>query len=199
MAVDTQLIIYIAAGVFLLSGIIVTVYLFLSKKQEQKVQNPVQQNSGATVSSGKNLQPLQEDKPIFQIDQPTIPSLPDFKDPKLVNVRYPLIPPYTFARVSWDSKENELTYNIEEPVLTDKEKDLLKTLEDGVRELINLSFISVKDKNTVLVYLEKNIRVLLTELAIDLPTDSFLKIMYYIYRDFVGLNELEPLMNDYFF
>ena len=150
------------------------------------------------VSKTKNVQPLQEDKPAFQIEQPTIPGLPDFRDPKTVNVRYPLIPPYTFARISWDSAESELTYTIEEPILTDKEKDTLKILEDGVKELINLSYISVNDKNTILIYLEKNIRVLLTELSIDLPMDSFLKIMYYIYRDFVGLNELEPLMNDYF-
>ena len=39
---------------------------------------------------------------------------------------------------------------------------------------------------------------MLSELSIKVTLDAFLKIMYYIYRDFVGLNELEPLMNDYF-
>src|SRR3989344_1159219 len=45
---------------------------------------------------------------------------------------------------------------------------------------------------------EKNVRVLMTELSIEVTKSSFLKLIYYIYRDFVGLNELEPLMNDYY-
>ena len=139
-----------------------------------------------------------EEKPLFRIDQPTIPNLPELKDPKLLDIRYPLIPPYTFARIRWDSANTELVYEIEEPQLSEKEKKTLDILEDGIKELINLSFISVSDKQTVLLYLEKNIRVLLTELSIDISMESYLKIMYYIYRDFVGLNELEPLMNDYF-
>src|SRR3989338_6758459 len=137
-----------------------------------------------------------EERPLFRIDQPTIPNLPELKDPKLLDIRYPFIPPYTFARIRWDSANTELVYEIEEPQLSEKEKKTLDILEDGIKELINLSFISVSDKQTVLLYLEKNIRVLLTELSIDISMESYLKIMYYIYRDFVGLNEIEPLIND---
>ena len=124
--------------------------------------------------------------------------MPELKDPRQLNIKYPLIPPYTFAHIYWDESNTELVYDIEEPELTEKENETLILLEDGIKELINLSFISVKDKDTVLLYLEKNIKVLLTELSIELTNESFVKIMYYIYRDFVGLNELEPLMNDQF-
>ncbi len=186
MALDNNLILIIGISVFALSIIIAVVITLLKKSKDSKQKQP----------SIKSVQPISEDKPTFQIEQPTIPGLPELKDPKTINIRYPLIPPYTFARIAWDNANSELVYTIEEPILSDKEKEVLSLLEDGVRELINLSFITVKDKNTVLIYLEKNIRVLLTELSIDLPLDSFLKIMYYIYRDFVGMNELEPLMND---
>ncbi len=141
---------------------------------------------------------LKDNKTIFKIEQPTIPNLPEANDPRTLDVRYPLIPPYAFARIRWDDKETELFYEIEEPQITEKEKQILDTLEEGIKELINLSFISVSDKQTVLIYLEKNIKVLITELSIDINMESYLKIMYYIYRDFVGLNELEPIMNDYF-
>jgi len=136
------------------------------------------------------------DKPTFKIEQFSMPDLPEIKDPKLFDFKYPLIPPYCYAHIKWDKENTELVYSIEEPQLNDKENETLKILEDGIRELINLSFISVKDKDTILLYLEKNIRVLLTELSIDLSMESYLKIMYYIYRDFVGLNEIEPLIND---
>lgn len=179
--------------------------LFGLSKKENKGMDKTQQNTGTVptpvplpvgVTSTSSIS--KEDKALFRIEQPTIPNLPDIKDPKLVDIIYPLIPPYTFARIMWDNPATELVYEIEEPKLTEKEKQILDTLEEGIRELINLSFISVKDRETVLIYLEKNIRVLLTELSIDLTIESYLKIMYYIYRDFVGLNELEPLMNDYF-
>ena len=194
---DIKTIGIIGGGVFLTAGMAASIILLLKSKKPQtnsSILKPLQDVKNIT----SKINPISDQKSLFQIEQPSMPDLPEFKDPKMVNVRYPLIPPYTFARISWDNENSELVYQIEEPVLNDNEKELLKTLEDGVKELINLSFISVKDKNTVLIYLEKNIRVLLTELAIDLPNDSFLKIMYYIYRDFVGMNQLEPLMNDYF-
>ncbi|MBI2148543.1 Flp pilus assembly complex ATPase component TadA [Candidatus Woesearchaeota archaeon] len=172
--------------------------LFSGFKKEASKENQTAQNNKTPIPQAAPTSIKKETQPLFKIEQPTIPNLPEAKDPKTIDIRYPLIPPYTFARIRWDQKETELVYEIEEPNITDKEKQILDTLEEGIKELINLSFISVKDKETVLLYLEKNIRVLLTELSIELTTDSYLKIMYYIYRDFVGLNELEPLMNDYF-
>ncbi len=141
----------------------------------------------------------QEEKPIFSIDtNQDIPKLPELDDPTKIDIRYPLIAPYAYAHIHWENAHTELVYTIEEPTLTDQETEILILLEEGIKELINLSFISVKDQRTVLIYLEKNMRILLTEFAIELKMDSYLKIMYYIYRDFVGLNDLDPLMNDYY-
>src|SRR3989338_4366183 len=140
-----------------------------------------------------------EEEAFFKIDVGAeIPKLPDIEDKKNVDVKYPLIPPYCYAHIKWDAENNELVYLIEEPELTDREKKILDVLEEGVKELINLSFIRVKDQQTVFAYLEKNVKVLLTELAIKIERYVYMKLMYYIYRDFVGLNELEPLMNDYY-
>ena len=140
-----------------------------------------------------------EEEAFFKIDVGAeIPKLPDIEDKKNVDVKYPLIPPYCYAHIKWDAENNELVYHIEEPELTDREKKILDVLEEGVKELINLSFISVKEKTTVVLYLEKNVKVLLNELSINITSETFLKLMYYLYRDFVGLNELEPLMNDYY-
>src|SRR3989338_7316618 len=140
-----------------------------------------------------------EDKPFFKVDiSQEIPPVPDYKNKEETNVRYPLIAPYAYAHIYWDSNAGEVIYNIEEPELDDREKKILEILEEGVKELINLSFIYVNQKNEVIVYLEKNVRVLLNEMSISLNSEGFLKLMYYIYRDFVGLNEVEPLLNDYY-
>ncbi len=216
MALSKNVLILIGAGLF--GGLLASVALLLKSKKKQETlptrpalnqtniqpQQTINQNNQIPKPSSNlqqtiktNVQSIQkQEKPIFQIHEPTIPKLPDIKDNRLIDVRYPLIPPYTFAHIYWDNKNTELIYDIEEPKLTEKEKETLETLEEGIKEIINLSFISVSDKETLLLYLEKNIKVLLTELSIQITMDTFLKIMYYIYRDFVGLNDLEPLMND---
>lgn len=135
---------------------------------------------------------------IFKIGEQDIPSLPDVKDETKFDAKYPLIDPFANAHIFWDSKNNELIYNVEEPVLNEREKKILGMLEEGIAELINISFLNLKTIDVVIEYLEKNIKVLLSEFGIKLSRESFLKLMYYIYRDFVGLNEIEPLMKDYF-
>ena len=139
-----------------------------------------------------------EEKPKFFIDlKPKIPAFPEVEKEKL-DIRYPLIPPYAYAHIFWDPTNKELVYFVEEPGLNQEEERILNLLEDGIKELINISFISVKSGETIIEYLEKNLQVLLDELRINLAEESYLKVMYYIYRDFVGLNKIEPLLCDYF-
>ncbi len=124
--------------------------------------------------------------------------LPTIKDKTKLNVRYPLIEPFAYAHIFWDVKKHELIYQIEEPVLNVDEKRVLGILEKGIEELINISFIAIKSSDVIVKYLEDNVKVLLNEYRIKVAKTTFLKLMYYVYRDFVGLNEIEPIMRDYF-
>ena len=124
------------------------------------------------------------------------PELPEVKDETKLDLRYGLIMPYAYAHLYWDEVHGEVVYSIEEPNLDVKEKEVLNTLEQGVQELIDISFINVDDKEVLIEYLEKNIKVLLKELGIGISRSSYLKFMYYIYRDFIGLNKIEPVIND---
>ena len=135
-------------------------------------------------------------KTIFKVD--LAPKIPEFPtgDKRELDFRYPLIAPYANAHIYWDATKQEIMYELEEPELTPDERKVLNLLEDGVRELINVSYLSLNKGDTVINYLEKNLKVLLNELRITLNKESYLKIMYYIYRDFVGLDKIEPLMND---
>ncbi len=125
------------------------------------------------------------------------PELPEVSDQTKLDLRYGLILPYAYAHLYWDEVQGEVVYSVEEPNLDVKEKEILNTLEQGVQELIDISFINVDDKEVLIEYLEKNVKVLLKELGIGINRNSYLKLMYYIYRDFIGLNKIEPLMNDF--
>jgi len=124
--------------------------------------------------------------------------LPPFKDKKEIDVRYALIAPFAFAHIFWDPEEDELVYEVEEPQLSDDEKTLLKTIKIALEERINISYVGAVKSGTVIAYLESNLQSILLELGFRISKDSYLKLMYYIYRDFIGLDKIEPLMRDFF-
>jgi len=143
--------------------------------------------------------PLEPVKEAFFLDlRPRSISLPDFKERREINVRYPLIPPYAFAHIFFDEESKEVVYYVEEPVLNDVEKELLELVQLGLQEMINISFIRTGNISLVLQYLEKNVQSILIELGTTVNKETYDKLMYYVFRDSVGLNEIEPLMRDYY-
>jgi type IV secretory pathway ATPase VirB11/archaellum biosynthesis ATPase len=138
-------------------------------------------------------------EPIFKISFPDdIPVLPDEPDVTKIDVRYTVIEPFVQIHIYWFPADNELHYDVEEPVLTDKEKKSLVILRDGLNELINISFINIETEEKIIEFLEKNVRILIDEFGLKMTKDQFLKYMYYLYRDFIGLDRVEPLMQDYY-
>ena len=129
---------------------------------------------------------------------PTIPALPRFEDKKRVDVRYVLIAPYATAHIYWDKKINELVYDIEEPLLSETEKIALDRLEEAMLELINVNVAVEKSTEAVAEYLDKTARLLIDELNIKMSESTYEKVFYFLYRDFIGFNEVDPLLKDYF-
>jgi flagellar protein FlaI len=129
---------------------------------------------------------------------PTIPPLPILKDKTQVDIRYVLIAPYVSVHIYWDPKENELVYEVEEPILTAYQKDILKKIEEAMIELINIDIVVEKNQNAMIEYINKTAKLIIDELGLDITNEDYKKIFYYLFRDFVGLNEVEPLLRDYF-
>ncbi len=154
-------------------------------------------NNNANVDS--KLNSVDKNKPNFYIDiRPKLVKLPEFTDETKINVRYPLLSPHAFAHIFWDEKNEELVYYIEEPQLTDTEKDVLRLIQMGLEEMINISFVKANKFNLVIDYLEKNVQSILIELGTKVSASTYQKIMYYVFRDSVGLNAVEPLLHDYY-
>ncbi|MBU2638797.1 MAG: Flp pilus assembly complex ATPase component TadA [Nanoarchaeota archaeon] len=138
-------------------------------------------------------------KPLFKIAFPNeIPVLPEPKDISKIDVRYKVIEPFVDIHIYWDAKNNELAYEVEEPKLTEQETKDLRIIEEGLTELINISYINIEDMNIVIEFLEKNLKIILDEFGIKVSEETFLKYMYFLYRDLIGMNQVEPLLKDYF-
>jgi len=129
---------------------------------------------------------------------PTVPALPKVEDKKKVDVRYMLIPPFASAHIFWDDKISELVYEIEEPVLKDFEKAGLEKLESAMLELVNINVAVEKTIEATTEYVDKTARLLIDELNLNISKESYNKIFYYLFRDFIGFNEIDPLLRDYF-
>ncbi len=111
-------------------------------------------------------------------------------------VRYPLIEPYAYAVIKRDPRYHTLVYNVVEPFLNEEEKAILEKLKQSLVSTINVSLRAIKNQEELMRFLEEQTQTLIAEYDFDLSPDQYLKLMYYIYRDFVGLNEIEPLMQD---
>jgi len=129
---------------------------------------------------------------------PTIPPLPNIQDKTKINLRYVLISPYVSVHIYWDKKEGELIYNVEEPKLNQQEEGILHTLETSLGEMININILIDKTTEAIIEYIDKTSRLLIEELNLQINEESYKKIFYYLFRDFAGLNKIEPLMRDFF-
>jgi flagellar protein FlaI len=129
---------------------------------------------------------------------PRIPSLKKVKDKSKIDVRYCLIAPFAYAHIYWDPKKYELAYDIEEPLLSDYEKSCKEKILSTMREMINIEDIAKEDASALLDYIDRRLKFLTIELGIELSYESYKKIFYYLCRDFIGFNETDPLLKDYF-
>ncbi|HIP66536.1 MAG TPA: secretion system protein E, partial [Candidatus Nanopusillus sp.] len=132
-------------------------------------------------------------------ETPKIPSLPDAKPPELykINIEYPLIPLFAYANIYYDLVNDELVYNVIEPVLERDEELLIKHIKE---EIINKIYQDVdnltdKDKEEILLDL---LLSTIKRYKIKYNKESLLKIFYYLWRDMIGLEKVEPLMHDPF-
>jgi flagellar protein FlaI len=137
--------------------------------------------------------------PKVEIDfSPKIKILKKEEDKTKINVRYALVAPFCYAHIYWDPKIYEVVYEIEEPSLTRKEKQYKDQLIDAMRNLINFETVIENKKETLIDYIDKRFRILAVELGFDLTYESFRKIFYYLTRDFIGFDDADPLLKDYF-
>ncbi len=147
---------------------------------------------------------MQEKKTSVNYERPFIdfstksPFLKKATDKTKIDVRYPLISPFAFAHIYWDRKNSELIYEIEEPVLNDEESKHKKELISAMEKMISISETMERNQNSLLDYIHESLKLLVSELGIDISYESYKKIYYYLCRDFVGFNEIDPFLRDYY-
>ena len=94
------------------------------------------------------------------------------------------------------SDDGDHTYRVTEPILTKQEKETKEKIVNGLLEMLDIELSSIKKRGEALRYLEEQVNKILDEYEIKLTDKGLARILYYVQRDFIGLNEIEPLMQD---
>jgi len=114
------------------------------------------------------------------------------------DIRYMLISPYATAHIYWDNKEKEMIYDLEEPVLNEEEKQNFEKIEKAMLDMVNINMILERDEKSLIEYIDRTLKLIISELGLKIAERTYEKLFYYIYRNFIGLNEIEALMHDYY-
>ena len=147
--------------------------------------------------SSKKINILDYPQPAIDFS-PRIPKLKKEKNKSKINVRYCLIAPFAYVHIYWDPKEYEVIYRIEEPILDKIESRYMEQLISGMKNMINFDEVIHRTRDALFEYIDKRFKMFAIELGMDLSYESYKKIYYYLCRDFIGFNETEPLLRDYF-
>ncbi len=132
----------------------------------------------------------------------TLPAYDQEKDVPLVDFivpeglqeieRYWLQEPYTFAAVLEDKRTKY--YKLVEPALTKYEKELLERVYEDLQDILVLnSTTSKQEKNTLLI--DKAL-FLLDRYKAEISPPSTHKIIYYLRRNLLGYDKINPLLYD---
>ena len=129
---------------------------------------------------------------------PPVPPLKKISDKTKIDIRYSVIAPFAFVHIYWDPKTYEVVYEVEEPQLDETETAFREQILTAMRDMINFDTVVEKDIEKLLDYIDERFKIIATELGINMTYETYRKIYYYLVRDFVGFNESDPLLKDYF-
>ena len=108
---------------------------------------------------------------------------------------YEIEPPYSYIRIVYDPDLHEYQYQVIEPELSEKEKELLENIEIRLVETLDVNLRDITKANAK-TYLREHVDIFMRDYRIELSPVNHEKIMYYITRDFLGYGEIDALMKD---
>ncbi|MBN1222974.1 MAG: hypothetical protein JXB23_06970, partial [Candidatus Aminicenantes bacterium] len=116
--------------------------------------------------------------------------------------KYPLIPEnpgrnekiYAYARIKWDPTKNELVYFVVEPQLSEREDRMVEYVKKELEERLDIDFMKLGEIRAKEL-LDKEIRHIISGIK-GLDSEKIDVINYYVQRNIIGLDRIEPLMKD---
>ncbi|MDH5806365.1 MAG: type II/IV secretion system ATPase subunit [Candidatus Methanomethylicaceae archaeon] len=110
---------------------------------------------------------------------------------------YPIEEPYVYATIVEDPSTKEIKYIAIEPTLTDEDKKVLKKIKEIFLDELDIDLMELSKEEASKI-LENRIKKIIKEYKINIDEGQFKKILYYLKRDFLGFEKIDPLMKDHY-
>jgi len=107
---------------------------------------------------------------------------------------YPIIEPYAYVRILYNKKEHTRFYEVVEPSLTEKEKEMLGVIENAFVKSLGVS-IEELEKEPV-KHLREAMNDIVKAYSLPIPREAEDKMFYFVKRDMLGYGDIDVLMND---
>ncbi|MBU5575455.1 MAG: type II/IV secretion system ATPase subunit [Candidatus Aenigmarchaeota archaeon] len=120
----------------------------------------------------------------------------EFPEGKEIDFTYNIIPSFVKVHIYYDKKIKQNIYEIIEPKLNEQEKEIYNRIVEILLETIDIELSAIRNTEKLIPYIEENVQKIIEKFDIKINKEQIGKILYYIWRNFVGLNELEPLIQD---
>jgi flagellar protein FlaI len=108
--------------------------------------------------------------------------------------QYDLNAPYAKARIV--KEEGQTKYQIAEVQLSDDEKRKLKEIGELLIEELDVDIKKLGTNENAAAYIRKLVEKIIKNYKIKVTPDSLDRLMYYIVRDFVHFDKIDPMMRD---
>ncbi|OPY37602.1 MAG: hypothetical protein A4E35_01188 [Methanoregula sp. PtaU1.Bin051] len=108
---------------------------------------------------------------------------------------YPVNEPYAYIRIIYDHATHEYTYQVIEPLLSEPEKDLLKELKERLFETLDINTKDIS-KEEARLKLRAAADSIMQDYGIHLSPIEREKILYNMYKDFLGDGLIDAIMHD---
>ena len=109
--------------------------------------------------------------------------------------RYYLNKPFAEAIIVKEST-GQIKYLVSEVPLSEVEKKQLSQIKELLTDELNVDFKKLGSSEKTVSYLKKQIRTMIKNYKLKVDATSFDKIAYYIVRDYVYFDKIDPLMKD---
>ncbi|MCD4816876.1 MAG: hypothetical protein K8R06_10830, partial [Methanosarcinales archaeon] len=108
---------------------------------------------------------------------------------------YPVNEPYSYVRISYNPGTHTYLYEVLEPEMEPGEEELFAEIKTRLTETLDVS-LNELEENGAKKYLKDKVYDILWDYQIKIDTVSFTKILYHIYREFMGYGNIDPMMHD---
>ncbi|EHQ35797.1 ATPase, T2SS/T4P/T4SS family [Methanoplanus limicola] len=110
---------------------------------------------------------------------------------------YPVNEPYAYVRIIYDKNTNEHIYNVIEPSLNKAEEELLQEIKQRLFETLDVNTKDVTKEESYDI-LKISVSEIIQDYGIKIDPPSKAKILYMIYKEFLGDGLIDPIMHDKF-